>query len=227
MSVKGSGEASEWREIDRSDGGVGWIPYPDETMERACHAIRGEGDGVWLVDPIDVPGLDDLVGEFGDVAGVVILLDRHKRDSAELADRYDVPVWVPSFMSGVAEDIDAPVERFGNTLGESGFTLHKLVDNSFWQEGALYNEGTGVLVVPESVGNTEYFHTGERQLGVHPMLRLFPPTRLDYFDPTQIRVGHGSGVSEGAPTVLDDALSGSRARTPRLYFETFKDFVLG
>lgn len=227
MSIKGSGEPTEWREIDRSEDGVGWIPHPDEAMQRACHAIKGDDGGVWLIDPIDVPGLDDLLDEFGDVAGVVILLDRHKRDSAKLANRHDVSVWIPSFMSGVEEDIDAPVERFGNSLADSGFALHKLVDNSFWQEGALYNEETGVLVVPESVGNTDYFHTGERQLGVHPMLRLFPPTRLDYFDPTRIRVGHGSGVSEGAPTILDDALTGSRARTPRLYFETFKDFMLG
>ncbi|WP_336327234.1 hypothetical protein [Halovenus sp. HT40] len=227
MSIKGSGEPTEWREIDRSEDGVGWIPHPDEAMQRACHAIKGDDGGVWLIDPIDVPGLDDLVEEFGDVAGVVILLDRHKRDSAKLANRHDVSVWIPSFMSGVEEDIGAPVERFGNSLDESGFTLHKLVDNSFWQEGALFNEETGVLIVPESVGNTDYFHTNERQLGVHPMLRLFPPTRLDYFDPSRIRVGHGSGVSEGAPTILDDALTGSRARTPRLYFKTFKDFVLG
>ncbi len=227
MPMKGSGDGGEWREIDRSEDGVGWIPYPDETMQRACHAIVGDDGGVWLVDPIDVDGLDDLLAEYGDVAGVVILLDRHKRDCAKLANRHDVSVWIPSFMSSVAEDIDAPVERFGNTLGDSGFSLHKLVDNSFWQEGALYNEDTGVLVVPESVGSTGYFRTDERQLGVHPMLRLFPPNRLEDFDPTRIRVGHGVGVSEGAPTILDDALTGARARTPRLYFNTFKDFVLG
>jgi hypothetical protein len=226
MSIKGSGKPTEWREIDRSEDGVGWIPYPDEGMQRACHAVRGE-DGVWLIDPIDVPGLNDLIAEFGEVAGVVILLDRHERDSAELADRHGVSVWIPSFVSGVADDIAVPVERFGSELGDSGFTVHKLIDNSFWQEGALYNEETGVLVVPESIGNTEYFHTGERQLGVHPMLRLFPPSRLEYFDPSRIRVGHGSGVGRGAPTVLDDALTGSRARTPRLYFETVRDLVLG
>lgn len=225
MPMKDSGEATEWREIDRSDDGVGWIPYPDEAMQRACHAIVGD-DGVWLIDPVDVPGLDDLLAEFGDVAGVVILLDRHKRDCAELANRHDVSVWVPSFMNGVGEDLDAPVERFGNTLGDSDFELHKLIDNSFWQEGALYNGETGVLVVPEAVGSTEYFRTDERQLGVHPALRLFPPNRLEDFDPSRIRVGHGSGISEGVPTILDDALSGSRARTPRLYIKNVKDFVL-
>lgn len=227
MPMKGSGEADEWQEIDRTDDGVGWLPYPDEQMQRASHAVLGDDGGVWLVDPIDVEGLDELLAEFGEVAGVVILLDRHKRDCAEIANRHDVSVWVPSFMDGVSEDLDAPVQRFDNALGDSGFTLHKLIDNSFWQEGVLYNEDTGVLVVPEAVGSTSYFKTSEQELGVHPMLRLLPPKKLKRFEPSRIRVGHGAGISTAAPAVLDSAISGSRARTPRLYFKNVKDLVLG
>src|SRR5699024_3715660 len=70
--------------IDRFDGGVGWLAHPDERMQRASHALSTD-DGVWLVDPVDADGLDDLLAEEGDVAGVVILLDRHKRDAARLA----------------------------------------------------------------------------------------------------------------------------------------------
>lgn len=226
MALKGEGEATDWREIDRYDNGVGWIAYPDETMQRASHALLGD-DGVWVVDPVDVEGLDDLLAEFGEVAGVVVLLDRHERDAAAVANRHDVSVWVPSFMDDVVEDIDASIERFDNALGNSGFFLHKLVDNSFWQEGVLYNEDTGVLVVPEAVGSTEYFRTSEQELGVHPMLRLLPPRKLGRFQPDRILVGHGEGVSEDASRVLDEALSGARVRTPRLYLKTVKNMVFG
>lgn len=225
MSMKAPGETSEWQEIDRFDGGVGWIAYPGETMQRASHALVGEEGGVWVIDPVDVDGLDDLLAELGEVEGVVLLLDRHKRDSAEVANRHDVSVWVPSFMTGVAEDLSASVQRFDNALGHSGYVLHKLVDNAFWQEGILYDESTGVLVVPEAVGTTEYFRTSDQQLGVHPMLRLLPPRELTRFQPSRILVGHGAGVSEDASRALADAISGSRVRTPRLIFENFKNIL--
>ena len=84
MPMKGSGPATDFEEIDRRDEGVGWIAYPDERMERASHAFAVDGE-VWVVDPVDVDGLDELLAEFGDVAGVVTLLDRHKRDADTVA----------------------------------------------------------------------------------------------------------------------------------------------
>jgi len=141
MPTKGSGETPEWQEIDRFDGGMGWIAYPDETMQRASHALvanddSGEAD-VWLVDPVDVPDLDSLLADLGTVRGVVLLLDRHRRDGAAIANRHDVSVWLPRFFDGVAEDLDAPVERFRHDLADSGFTVHEVVDNRFWQEAFL------------------------------------------------------------------------------------------
>ena len=64
MGMKGDGEA-DLHEIDRFDGGVGWIAYPDEAMERASHAVavpneESETDDVWVFDPVDAPGLDAL-----------------------------------------------------------------------------------------------------------------------------------------------------------------------
>ncbi|MFC6720127.1 hypothetical protein [Halovenus amylolytica] len=224
MPMKASGLATEWQEIDRHEHGVGWIAYPDETMQRASHAIESDGD-VWVIDPVDVEGLDDLLAEFGEVAGVVILLDRHKRDAAKVANRHDVSVYIPSFFDGVAEELDASVKRFSNALGDSGYRLHTVVDNTFWKEGALYNQETGDLFVPEAVGTTDYFHTEDRELGVHPMLRLFPPDALEVFEPTRIHVGHGPGVDDRATAKLRDALSGSRARTPRLYLKTARDMI--
>jgi len=226
MTLKGSGEADEWKEIDRFEHGVGWLAYPEEKMQRASHAMESDGD-VWVIDPVDVEGLDDLLAEFGEVAGVVILLDRHKRDCAEVANRHDVSVWIPSFMDDVAEEIDASIKRFDNSLGDSGFKVHKVVDNSFWQEGMLYNEDTGVMIVSESVGNTGYFKTGDRKLGVHPMRRFTPPRMLTDFEPERIHLGHGPGVHENAPEALEEAIKGSLVRTPQLFFKNFKNIVFG
>ncbi|WP_136715446.1 hypothetical protein [Halorientalis salina] len=226
MPMKGSGTATEYREIDRREEGVGWIAFPNETMQRASHAFAVDGE-VWVCDPIDVDGLDELLGEFGEVAGVVILLDRHKRDAAEVANRHDVSVHVPEWMDGVVEDIDAPTERIHVELGETGVGVHKLVDNRFWQEAALYIEERDELIVPESVGTADYFRTGSERLGVHPMLRLKPPKRLKRFSPDRVLVGHGAGVHEGAAEALSSAVSGARARTPGLYVKNLKNLVLG
>lgn len=225
--MKESRPATDWQEIDRFDGGVGWIAYPSETMQRASHALVDEDEQVWLIDPVDAEGIDDLFEEDGEVAGVVVLLDRHKRDAAKIARRHGVSVWIPEFLDGVAEDIDAPVERFRYDLADTDFTAHKLVNNRFWQEAILYNGNSGVLVVPESVGTISYFRTGDESLGVHPMARLMPPSELTRLEPERILVGHGPGVHENAAEKLEYALEGSRRRTPRLYFKTVKNMVFG
>jgi len=65
MELKADGDA-DLHEIDRFDRGVGWIAYPGEAMERASHAIavpnESETDDVWVFDPVDAPGVDDLGG---------------------------------------------------------------------------------------------------------------------------------------------------------------------
>lgn len=222
--MKGSGPATDFEQIDSGEDGVGWIAYPDETMRRASHALAVD-DELWLVDPVDAEGLEDMLAEHGDVAGVVILLDRHKRDSAEIANRHDVSVWVPSFMDDVEAELDAPVERFQYELAETGYVVHRLVDNSFWQEAVLFDDESGVLVVPEAVGTTDYFLSHTERLGVHPVLRLKPPRDLKRFEPERILVGHGVGIHEGASTALDDALTGARRRTPSLYWKNLTDMV--
>jgi len=225
MGLKESGEATEWQEIGRDDNGVSWIAYPDETMERASHALVGDDGGVWVIDPVDVEGLDDLLADFGEVAGVVVLLDRHKRDSAAVANRHDVSVWVPEFMDDVAEELDAPTERFRYELGESGYIVHTVVDSSFWQEALLYHETHRILVVPESLGAAEYFLTSKEELGVHPMKRLTPPRILTRFDAEQVRVGHGKGIYAGAAPAIREAVERSRTGTPALMAKTVRGFL--
>ena len=227
MPMKG-GDSDGYREIDRWDRGVGWIAYPEETMQRASHALVGDDGGVWLVDPVDAPDVDELVAEFGDVAGVVVGLDRHKRDAAALARRHDAPVYVPAWMTGVADELDAPVERFDATLGDSGFEAFRIRDSGIppWQEVGLYHADDGTLVVPEAVGTVAYFCASGERLGVHPMLRPTPPRRaLSRFDPERVLVGHGAGVSDDAATALRDALDNARRNLPGAYLRAFREML--
>lgn len=226
MPLKGSG-STRMREIDRYDGGVGWIAHPDEQMQRASHAVVGEEGGVWVLDPVDADGVDELLAEYGEVEGVVVLLDRHKRDAAAVARRHDVPVSVPEWMSGVTSKLDVPTERVHVELGDSGFAVHELIDTPLWQEAALYGEHDGTLVVPEALGTAEYFLAGEESLGVHPALRLKPPRSLRRFAPERVLVGHGEGVLTDAAGAITDALDGSRRRAPKLYAETVRSMLFG
>ena len=225
MPIKSSGTPSSWREIREWDGAVSWIAFPDEKMKRASHALA-DGDDVWLVDPVDVDGLDDTLADLGTVRGVVVLLDRHTRDSAALARRHEVPVYLPEWMADERSEIDAPVEMLRRGLPDSGYDLHKLVDNPVWKEGFLYDEDSKTLVVAEAVGTGPFHLAGDERLGVHPALRLKPPQTLERFAPDRVLVGHGPGVFDRATPALRDALDGSRRRTPRLYAETAKDFIL-
>ncbi|MFW6321982.1 MAG: hypothetical protein ACOC0Z_09025 [Halohasta sp.] len=228
MPMKADG-STRLREIDRFDGGVGWIAYPEETMRRASHALDTD-EGLWLVDPVDADDLDDLIDEFGEVAGVVVCLDRHKRDAAAIARRHDVAVHVPRWMTGVAGKLDAPIERVGRELGETGFEVFRIRDSSVppWQEAGLYNPETGTLVVPESVGTSSYFLADGERLGVHPMLRLLPPREeLGRFSPERILVGHGEGIFDDAAGALDDALSSAKRNAVSLYGKTVRQFLTG
>ncbi|WP_423744802.1 hypothetical protein V5735_01800 (plasmid) [Haladaptatus sp. SPP-AMP-3] len=222
MPLKETASPTEYREIDRWDGGVGWLAHPEETMERASHALSIDGD-VWVIDPVDAPGIDDLFAEFGTVAGVVVLLDRHTRDAKEIAQRHDVPVYLPTWVRRSVSGV--PVRRFETTLAATGLRVLRLVDNPAWQEAALYDETNGTLVVPESVGTADYFRTGRERLGVHPMIRLLPPSELRGLTPERVLVGHGLGIFDDATVVLADALDGSRRRFPSLLAKTVRGFV--
>ncbi|WP_144903832.1 DUF4336 domain-containing protein [Halobellus captivus] len=227
MPMKG-GDSDEYREIDRWDGGVGWVAYPEETMQRASHALVGDGGGVWVIDPVDTPDIDALIAEFGDVAGVVVGLDRHTRDAAAFARRHDASVYVPRWMTGVADEIDAPVERFDTELGGSGFEAFRIKDSTLppWQEVGLYHPDEGTLVVPEAVGTVAYFCAPGERLGVHPMLRPMPPRRvLSGFDPERVLVGHGAGVTSDASSALRDALANARTNLPGAYGRALKEML--
>ena len=226
MGMKGSGRATNWQTTNDWDRGVSWFAYPDEKMQRASHVLDTDAGAV-VVDPVDADGIDDLLAEHGDLAGVVLLLDRHTRDSDSIANRHDVPIYVPEWMSGVEDDLEAPVERVHRQIPDTEYGVHKILNNPFWQEAALYGDETGTLVVPEAVGTAPFFVTGHERLGVHPMLRLTPPRKLGRLSPDRILVGHGTGILVDAEAALTDALRGSRRRSPGLYAKTLRSFITG
>ncbi|MFC7077692.1 hypothetical protein [Haloarcula halophila] len=226
MPMKGSGTATSWEVTNRWDRGASWFAYPHEEMLRASHVLATDA-GVFVVDPVDADGIDDLFAEYGEVAGTVLLLDRHKRDTDTVANRHDVPVYVPEWMSGVESDLDAPVERIHRQLPGTDYGVHELRNNPFWQEAALYGDEDDTLVVPESVGTASFFLAESERLGVHPMLRLLPPKKLTRLDPDRLLVGHGHGIMEDATEALAYAVRGSRSRTPSLYAKTAKSLLFG
>lgn len=176
----------------------GWIAAEPAYMLRASHALV-DGGRVWLVDPVDIDGLDDRVHAAGEPAGVFRLLDRHGRDSVALAQRYGVPVITP---------------RAGPVEG-SPFEAIRVVNVPGWRESALWWPGRRVLIVADALGTAPYFLAPGERLGVHPFLRLLPPRSLRRLEPEHVLCGHGEGVHDGADAALREALSTSRRRTPR------------
>lgn len=210
-------DSSEFREINRWDGGVGWFAHPDERGKRASHAIVGSDGGVWVIDPLDAPGVDELLTEFGDVAGVAVLSNYHARDASIVAARHDVPVYLPHWMDRVADRVDVPIERYAQTLGTSGFTVHRCSPVPGWQEGIAYRRSDRTLYVPDVLGTVSDWTVGEERIALFLLARLFPPAVLDQFTPERILVGHGEGIFEDASAALDEALVGARRRFPAAF----------
>lgn len=199
--------------VEWSDG-VSWL-VADETGRRASHAVAGE-DGVWLFDPIDAPGVDDLLAGVGTVAGVAVLSNYHARDAGAFAERYGVPVSVPSWMNRVTERVDAAVSRYDSELGASGFAVRRSNAIPGLREAVAYRDRDGTLYVPDLLGSAPTFTVGDERVGVYLLARLFPPR--DVFAglrPDRLLFGHGRPIDEEATGALSNALSGARRRFPR------------
>jgi len=183
--------------VDEFDRGFGWGVR--ETRARTSHALVVDG-GVWLIDPLDVPGLDERVHGAGEPRGAIQLLDRHNRDCAPLAARYGVP------HIGPRQEAETP------------FALPSVVSFPGWHERALWWEEGRVLAVADALGTRPYFVRPGDELGVHPFLRLTPPKKLGAYAPEHILVGHGKGVhGDGAPAALRQALATSRRGLPAAF----------
>ncbi|WP_277553525.1 hypothetical protein [Halobaculum limi] len=220
MTVYERARAGDLHVVDRWEDGVGWLAHPTEQGARASHAVRGD-DGVWLIDPLDAPGLDDLLDSYGPVAGVAVLSSYHARDAGVLADRHDVAVHVPRWMDRVDERVAAPVERFDGSFGASGFHVQRFEPLGLWREAIGYRPDDGTLVVPDLLGSGPGYTVGDERVGVVLSHRMFPPRRLAQLAPDRILFGHGEGVFTDASAALSDALDGARRRFPRALVEQF------
>ena len=184
------------RIVDELPFGFGWLMR--ERYGRTSHALA-EGGRVWLVDPVDVDGLDERVRGLGEPAGVIQLLDRHHRDCAAVAARLGVRLHVvPESLPGTP------------------FEIRRVVQIPRWHEVALWWPKERTLVAADAIGTLSFFTAGGGAVGLHPFLRVMPPREaLGGFEPEHLLVGHGRGVHDGAADALEDALRSARSGLPR------------
>ena len=176
--------------------GFSWFP---KALTRTSHALD-TGDGVWLVDPVDVPEALERAAALGSPAAVLQLLDRHSRDCAAIAARLGVP------------HLRLPAE-----IPDSPFAVVPVIDLPGWREIALWWPERRALVVAELVGTNEFFALGGDPAGMHPLLRLKAPGALRGYEPEHLLVGHGRGVhGPAAAEALAGAYDRARKDLPRL-----------
>jgi hypothetical protein len=188
------------RFCDELDVGFGWAPAEPERLARTSHALVAAGR-VWVIDPIDGDGVEERVRALGEPAGVLQLLDRHRRDCAAFAERLGVPLLETSF-----DDIPG-----------SPFEVLPVLRRRRWREVALWWPEQRVLVCAEVLGTTWFFLARGERLGVHPLLRLSPPDMFRNLVPEHVLCGHGEGVhGPEAAVALEEALRTSRRRLPRV-----------
>jgi hypothetical protein len=195
----------QWRPIDEWDGGFGWLMK--ELVGRASHALLA-GGRVWLVDPVAVAGLDERIGALGEPAGVIQLLDRHKRDCA-----------------AVAAHLAVPHVRAWEGLANAPFDALPVFSNRVWREVALWDRATRTLVCADALGTLPYFLAPGERVGWHPLVRPFPPRSFASLRPERILVGHGEGVLAGATDALQDLAASGRRRLPRAWLAALRTTV--
>ena len=177
--------------------GLSWVM--DEPMERGSHALADDGR-VWLIDPVDDEAALARAGELGAPAAVVQLLDRHNRDCAAIAARLNVP------------HLKVP-----DSVQDSPFSVVRVIRGRLWKEVALWWPQRRALVVAEVLGTVPAFAVGDGEVGIHPMVRLTPPTTLRGMAPEHLLVGHGRPLH--GPSVsadADRAIARSRWDAPKL-----------
>ena len=178
--------------------GFGWIAPEPEIMQRASHALASD-QGVYVIDPIEVPGAEERIRGLGQPAGVIQLLDRHGRDCWRFADRLGVPLHRTPF----------------DGVPGSPFRVIHIVEMPFWNEVALWWPQRRVLLTADALGTAGYYRAPDEAVAVHPALRLLPPRALVGLDPEHLLCGHGAGIhGAAAHAALDDALALARRRTP-------------
>src|SRR5512141_2942952 len=123
-------EMPSWSLVDEWEGGFGWLL--DERMQRTSHALA-LGGRVWLIDPVDAPGVEERVRALGEPGGVLQLLDRHRRDCAVWAGRLGVPLI-----------------RAWEGIEGAPFECLPVRDRRWWREVALWEPTRRTLVCADA-----------------------------------------------------------------------------
>lgn len=178
---------------DLGDAGFGWIVDEPPLFERASHALGHEGR-YWLVDPVEADGVDERLAALGEPAAVLRLLDRHGRDADAFARRLGVPL------------LETPFEG----VPDSPFEVVPIVRNRWWREVGLWWPERRILVVADALGTGPFFRRPGEPLGVHLLLRPFPPRQLGRLEPLHVLCGHGPGIHGDAPGAVREALRTAR-----------------
>lgn len=206
----------------RFDGGFSWRRAGSGLLECRSHAMCDDEGRTWLFDPLGGVGLDEELDQLGgEVAGVIVLLDRHIRDSEMLAHRYGARLLVPPgrWRRGHAPPPDA--ESLADEVQGCPFRFSPLVERGGqWLEWAAWWSERRILVVPEAVGTASYYRSRLREpLAVHPVLRLVAPPRSLLELPTEeapelLLVGHGPPLDRQVDASVELAVGESRRELP-------------
>jgi hypothetical protein len=188
--------------VDEWEGGFGWSE--DELMRRTSHALLVDGR-VWLIDPVDASELEERVRALGEPGGVLQLLDRHERGCTTWAERLGVPH-----------------HRAWESIGDAPFELLPVRARRWWQEVALWEPSGRTLVCADALGTVSYFCAPGERIGLHPLVRPFPPRALARVVPERILCGHGAGLSDGAAAALQEALHTARRHLPRVWLRILR-----
>lgn len=203
--------------VGRVDDVTWWVADPGETMERASLALD-VGEHRLAIDPVDCTGLDELLEADGGIDGVAVLMDRHSRDARTIAARHDVPVYVPEGASRTASKVGGPVAPLEGVIDANTAEIRWVTHSRLQEEVAIWRPSDGTLVVTETLGTSAYFTVGDERVGVHPMMRLRPPTSaFEGVDPRRLFVGHGHPVADLEPGEVAASLAAARRRLPRAY----------
>jgi hypothetical protein len=192
----------KYRLVDEWEGGFGWSQ--DEFMRRTSHALLVDGR-VWLTDPVDDPELEGRVRALGEPAGVLQLLDRHERGCSAWAGRLGVPHL-----------------RAWESLGGAPFEALRVRSSRWWREVALWEPSGRTLVCADALGTVGYFCAPGEPIGLHPLVRPWPPRQLGRVAAQRVVCGHGAGLHEDASAAVQEALRTARRRLPAVALRIVK-----
>jgi hypothetical protein len=225
MAIYERGDAEAYTVVDDWEHGISWYAHPEEKGTRTSHAIALD-DGVWLLDPLDAPDVDAAFEPLGTVEGVVVCSSYHARDAQIFAERHDVPLYVPEWVS---PEIDSAVtvERFCDRLA-GRVRVFECTPFPGWAEALLYDTDEKTLYVPDSLGTGPAYTPAPERIGLPPFRRFGPPRfLLDETDPDRILCGHGAGVFTDPVEALETSFDGAVRRLPRVLWNYKFDLVRG